>query len=102
MEKNYLERIANQRGVRMQAVVEPGLILLRADRGALFTLLKNLLENAIQHSRAGGAVQATREIATVHGRDLQARRSEPGMIFDLKINSSESRTSGVRWSIGRI
>jgi len=57
MEKNYLERIANQRGVRMQAVVEPGLTLLRADRGALFTLLKNPLENAIQHSHAGGAVQ---------------------------------------------
>jgi hypothetical protein len=28
--------------------------------------------------------------------DFQARRSEPGMIFDLKINSSEPRTSGVR------
>ena len=54
---NYLERIANQRGVRMQAVVDPGLTLLRADRAALFTLLKNLLENAIQHSHAGGAVQ---------------------------------------------
>jgi signal transduction histidine kinase len=54
---NYLERIANQRGVRMQAVVEPGLALRRADRGALFTLLKNLLENALQHSHAGGAVQ---------------------------------------------
>lgn len=54
---NYLERIANQRGVRMQAVVEAGPTLLRADRGALFTLLKNLLENAIQHSHAGGAVQ---------------------------------------------
>ncbi len=41
----------------MQAVVEPGLTLLRADRGTLFTLLKNLLGNAIQHSHAGGAVQ---------------------------------------------
>ena len=41
----------------MQAVVEPGLTLLRADRGTLFTLLKNLLGNVIQHSHAGGAVQ---------------------------------------------
>ena len=41
----------------MQAVVDPGLTLLRADRAALFTLLKNLLENAIEHSHAGGAVQ---------------------------------------------
>ena len=128
---NYLERLANQQGVRLQAVVEPGLTLLRADRGALFTLLKNLLENAIQHSRAGGAVHLRaesnlisvqdegpgvspedlaklftrfwrsadrrdlgaglglsicREIATVHGWDLQARRGAPGMIFDLNIN----------------
>jgi signal transduction histidine kinase len=129
---NYLERLANQQGVRMQAAVAPGLTLARADRGALFTLLKNLLENAIQHSRAGGVVQLRadsnlisvqdegpgvlpedfpklftrfwrsadrrdlgaglglsicREIATAHGWDLQARRGEPGMVFDLKINS---------------
>jgi signal transduction histidine kinase len=53
----YIERLAHQQGVRLQAVVEPDLMLVRADRGALFTLLKNLLENAIQHSRAGGVVQ---------------------------------------------
>ena len=45
---------------------------------------------------AGLGLSICREIATVHGWDLQARRSEPGMIFDLKINSSEPRTSGVR------
>lgn len=128
---NYLERLANQQGVRLQAVVEPGLTILHADRGALFTLLKNLLENAIQHSRAGNVVRLRaasnlisvqdegagvlpedlpklfmrfwrsperrdlgaglglsicREIARVHGWDLQARRGEPGMIFDLSIN----------------
>jgi signal transduction histidine kinase len=57
---NYLERLANQQGIRLQAVVEPGLTLLRADPDALFTLLKNLLENAIQHSRAGGVMQLER------------------------------------------
>ncbi len=135
---NYLERLANQRGVRLQAVVEPGLTLPRADRGALFTLLKNLLENAIQHSRVGGAVQLRaesnlisvqdegpgvspndlpklftrfwrdkdrrdlgaglglsicREIATAHGWDLQARRGEPGMIFDLSAVESFQNVS---------
>jgi len=127
---HYIERLADQHGVRLRVVVEPGSTLVRADRGALFTLLKNLLENAIQHSRAGGVVQLRaesnlisvqdegpgvssedlpklftrfwrgahrrdlgaglglsicREIATVHGWDLQARRTEPGMIFDLSI-----------------
>lgn len=127
---SYIERLANQQGVSLRVVVEPGSTLLRADRGALFTLLKNLLENAIQHSHAGGEVQLRadsssisvrdegpgvpsedlpklftrfwrgahrrdigaglglsicREIATVHGWDLQGRRGEPGMIFDLRL-----------------
>lgn len=128
---NYLQRLANQQGVSMRVIVDPGSTLPRADRGALFTLLKNLLENAIQHSRAGGVVQLCadanlisvqdegsgvspedlpklftrfwrsadrrdlgaglglaicREIATVHGWDLQAKRGEPGMIFALGTN----------------
>jgi two-component system, OmpR family, sensor histidine kinase QseC len=126
---SYIERLANQHGVTLNVVVEAGSTMLRADHGALFTLLKNLLENAIQHSRAGGVVQLLtqsncisvtdegagvspedlprlftrfwrglhrrdlgaglglsicREIATVHGWDLQARRGERGMIFDLR------------------
>jgi len=53
---NYLERLATQCGVRLNEHVEPGTVFTRADRGALFTLLKNLLENAIQHSPHGGMV----------------------------------------------
>jgi signal transduction histidine kinase len=128
---SYIERLANQQGVSLRVFVEPGSTLLRADRGALFTLLKNLLENAIQHSRAGGVVQLRaeskliavqdegsgvspedlpklftrfwrgahrrglgaglglsicREIATAHGWNLQARRGEPGMTFELSID----------------
>ncbi len=58
---NYLERLASQQGVNLQAVVAPGLVLLSADRGALFTLLKNLLENAIQHSPPGRLVTVRAE-----------------------------------------
>jgi signal transduction histidine kinase len=128
---NYIERVVHQQGVSLQVVVEPGSTLQRADRGALFTLLKNLLENAIQHSRTGGVVQLRadsnlisvqdegsgvspedlpklftrfwrgahrrdlgaglglsicREIATAHGWTLQAKRGEPGLSFDLRIN----------------
>jgi signal transduction histidine kinase len=127
---DYLQRLASRHAVRLQAVVEPGVTLQRADRGALFTLLKNLLENAIQHSPGGGVVllraDANRfsvrdqgpgvppadlpklftrfwrsaerrdlgaglglsichEIATAHGWHLQARRGEPGMIFEFGI-----------------
>ena len=90
----------------MRAVVETGLTLLRTDRGALFTLLNDLLETANQHSRAGGTDRRDlgaglghsigREIATALGCDLQARRCELGMNFDRKLNSSEPRTGVVR------
>src|SRR4029453_10516670 len=42
---SYIERLATQQGVSLRVVVDPGSTMLRADRGALFTLLKNLLEN---------------------------------------------------------
>lgn len=129
---DYLDRLANQQRVQVHVIVEPRLALLRADRGALFTLLKNLLENAIQHSRTGGVVQICansksilvrdegpgvppedlpklftrfwrgehrrdlgaglglsicREIAMAHGWELHVRRGEPGMIFELGINT---------------
>lgn len=54
---SYLEQRAHQQGVTLRASVEPALTFPQADRSALFTLLKNLLENAIQHSRAGSVVQ---------------------------------------------
>jgi signal transduction histidine kinase len=127
---SYMERLADRQDVTLRVEVAPGATLPRADRGALFTLLKNLLENAIQHSRAGGVVQVRaephlisvqddgqgvaaddlpklftrfwrgadrrdigaglglsicREIATAHGWDVRARRTEPGMIFELAV-----------------
>jgi signal transduction histidine kinase len=54
---NYLERLARQHDVKLQVAVDAGVTYARADRGALFTLLKNLVENAIQHSPSGGVVE---------------------------------------------
>jgi signal transduction histidine kinase len=129
---DYLERLASKKRVRVHALVEPGLVLLRTDRGALFTLLKNLVENAIQHSRDGDVVQIDartgsisvqdqgpgvppediaklftrfwrsadrrdlgsglglsicREIATVHGWELQLERRDVGMVFSLILST---------------
>jgi len=46
----YLERMAEAAQVKLNLVVHTDNVTLRADKGALFTLLKNLLENAIQHA----------------------------------------------------
>ena len=53
----HLQRMATQRGVGFDISVEAAPVLFRADRGALFVLLKNLLENAIHHSAAGRPVR---------------------------------------------
>jgi len=56
---DYMGRVADRRGVRLGLRVADDLRQWQADRGALFTLLKNLLENAIQHSPAGAVVALT-------------------------------------------
>lgn len=69
----YLERLANQQDVSLQIEADQGAILPRADRGALFTLLKNMVENAIQHSRPGGTVRLR-----VTARAISVRDEGPG------------------------
>jgi signal transduction histidine kinase len=39
---------------------------------------------------AGLGLSICREIALAHGWELQARRGEPGMIFDLRLHSTSS------------
>ncbi|MFC4727256.1 sensor histidine kinase [Coralloluteibacterium thermophilus] len=56
---DYLSRMADQRGVALRLDLErdePGR-WIEADAGALFVLFKNLLENAVHHSPAGGEVR---------------------------------------------
>jgi two-component system sensor histidine kinase QseC len=53
---DYLRPLAARREVYVETRCTAELVALQADRGALFMLLKNLLENAIQHSPAGGFV----------------------------------------------
>jgi signal transduction histidine kinase len=53
----HLQRLAARRGATITVVSAAAPMPLRADRSALFVLLKNLLENAIQHSSAGMQVR---------------------------------------------
>jgi two-component system, OmpR family, sensor histidine kinase QseC len=93
---NYIERLADQQGVRLHATVKPGLTLSRADRGALFTLLKNLLENAIQHSRSGGVVQieADTNVITVRDEGVGVSEQDLPKLFTRFWRSVERRDLG--------
>ena len=52
----FLQRLAQRGNVHLDLRVAEGRPERRADRGALFVLLKNLIENAIQHSPTGAVV----------------------------------------------
>lgn len=64
----YLQRMAEAADVRV-ALSGASVARWQADRGALFTLLKNLLENAIQHAPRGTEVRVEVDAGTVTVRD---------------------------------
>ncbi len=76
---DYLDRMAQATQVRIEVAGRAGATEWSADRGALFTLLKNLLENAVQHTPAGTAV-----IVEVDGGTLSVRDFGPGVTPDQR------------------
>jgi signal transduction histidine kinase len=54
---DFLQRLAQRGNVHLDLRAAEDLAPRRADRGAVFVLLKNLIENAIQHSPSGGVVR---------------------------------------------
>lgn len=65
----FLQRMADAAGVRLVLPRRGAAVLWTADRGALFTLLKNLLENAIQHTPQGTLVSVELDGSTLSVRD---------------------------------
>jgi two-component system sensor histidine kinase QseC len=66
----YLDRMARAADVRVELAAAADVPPWNADRGALFTLLKNLLENALQHAPAGTAVIVELNASTLSVRDF--------------------------------
>ncbi|WP_029363429.1 sensor histidine kinase [Herbaspirillum lusitanum] len=67
-----LERLAQQREVHIVGAVndEPAMkVMIMADRGALFVLLRNLIENAVHHAPPGSAVDVDVSVREVAVRD---------------------------------
>lgn len=73
----YLRRMAQAGGVDIVLAGLPGTHHWQADRGALFTLLKNLLENAIQHAPPGSAIRVE-----IGATALSVRDHGPGVSPD--------------------
>jgi signal transduction histidine kinase len=65
----YLHRMADAANVRLELPSQTMAVRWLADRGALFTLLKNLLENAIQHAPAGTVVSVAVDATSMTVRD---------------------------------
>jgi signal transduction histidine kinase len=74
---DYLQALAERRAVYLDVRSISPSVVVQADRGALFMLLKNLMENAIQHSPAGGGVTVT-----VDANRLCVRDEGPGISAD--------------------
>lgn len=66
----YLQRMAEAAQVRLAAPEGNGDVVWYADRGALFTLLKNLLENAIQHAPMGTDIRVDVQANSMTVRDF--------------------------------
>src|SRR5688572_25886967 len=66
---SFLQRMADAAGVRFELPAQSTGVCWMADRGALFTLVKNLLENAIQHTPAGTVVRAEVDATSLAIRD---------------------------------
>lgn len=65
----YLSRKAEKKQVRTAVEVSDGLPLIRADRSALFILLKNVVENAINVTPEAGVVTVALDETSVSVRD---------------------------------
>jgi signal transduction histidine kinase len=66
---NYLQRMADAADVNVVTPDNASGVQWLADRGALFTLFKNMLENAIQHAPPGTEVRVEVNTAAVSVRD---------------------------------
>jgi signal transduction histidine kinase len=59
---DVVSEVALVRGVRFEVSVSPPDAVVTADRGRLFQVVANLLENAVRHGPAGGVVRVLAEL----------------------------------------
>jgi len=69
--------VAEKRGVGIEIATDPGLPAVEMDRERIFQVLRNLLENAVQHTPVGGRVKLS--VRPTEGSvELEVRDTGPG------------------------
>jgi signal transduction histidine kinase len=81
---SFMSRMADRKLVHLDLKVPADELRWQGDKSALFTLLKNLLENAIQHSPAGGIVTVSLEVGglTVHNEGAGIAADHMPLVFE--------------------
>jgi signal transduction histidine kinase len=91
-----LERLAQRREVRVVHAAGDDPVMVEADRGALFVLMRNLIENAIHHAPSDSAVEVEISHKEVTVRDYGAGIADEAMplLFKRFWRSSHRRDEG--------
>ena len=93
---SYLQRMADAAAVKLTLEDQCRGAVWQADKGALFTLLKNLVENAIQHAPAGTEVVLTLSPVSLSVRDVGpgVAEHELSQLFNRFWRGEHRRDSG--------
>jgi signal transduction histidine kinase len=81
----FLTRMADRRGVRLHLGQAGKSVIWNGDKSAMFSLVKNLIENAIQHSPEGGMVTLLveqRAVLSVRDQGRGIAREDVPRVFE--------------------
>lgn len=92
----YLARLAQQHQVQVRCVARTGSPQRQADPGAVFALVKNLVENAILHSPAGGIVdiELNDDSLVVRDQGTGIKPEDLPYVFERFWRTADSRQRG--------
>lgn len=92
----YLQRMAESADVHLTVLAADQGVTWKADRGACFTLLKNLLENAIQHAPEQTVVsmEIQENIITVRDRGPGVESEQLSLLFSRFWRGAHRRDHG--------
>jgi signal transduction histidine kinase len=93
---HFSDRLAERQGVALDLRCDGKAPVITADRGAVFVLLKNLLENAVQHSARGQVVtvQLHAHGLAIVDQGKGVRTCEQPKLFDRFWRGAHARHAG--------